>query len=252
MRSARRARNRPDQVKTPRLLRDIGSAIFVRFAPTVGSAYIRFVSVTTRWQWEGRAHLQAVIDERTPVIFAFWHSRLLMMCPRMEESPLPIRVLVSQNRDGEVISKIVRRFGHDTIRGSTRNPKKIKDKGSGPAVLEMMRHLRSGGSAAITPDGPRGPVCVAQDGASMLSAQTGLPVIPLSYSTNSAYRLSSWDRFLFALPFGRGAYVVGPPIPAPPPDDENALNHHREQLEKALTELMHRADIMAGRRDRSL
>jgi len=237
-------------MKLPRALRALGSEVFSRIMPPVGAGYIRFTYRTTRWQWEGREHLQAVIDNETPVIFAFWHSRLLMMCPRMEESPLPIRVLVSQNRDGEVISKIVRRFGQDTIRGSTRNPKKSKDKGSGAAVLEMLRHLRGGGSCAITPDGPRGPCEVAQIGATMLSAQSGLSIIPLSYSTNRAKTLSSWDRFLFALPFGRGAYVVGPPIDPPVADDDMTLQAHRAQLEATLTDLMQRADRMVGRRDK--
>lgn len=236
-------------MKTPRFLRTLSTGIFERLAPSIGTAFIRFTHRTTRWQWEGREHLQAVIDGKTPVIFAFWHSRLLMMCPRMEESPLPIRVLVSQNRDGEVISKVVRRFGQDTIRGSTRNPKKTKDKGSGPAVLEMLRHLRNGGSGAITPDGPRGPCCVAQTGATMLSAQSGLPIIPLSYSTSFAKTLSSWDRFLFALPLGRGAFVVGPPILPPTADDDTTLEAHRVNLEATLTSLMHRADTMVGRRD---
>ncbi len=236
-------------MKTPRFLRTPISKVFEWVAPSLGTAFIRFTHRTTRWRWEGREHLQKVIDDKTPVIFAFWHSRLLMMCPRMEESPLPIRVLVSQNRDGEVISNVVRRFGQDTIRGSTRNPNKTKDKGSGPAVLEMLRHLRSGGSGAITPDGPRGPCCVAQTGATMLSAQSGVPIIPLSYSTNFAKTLSSWDRFLFALPFGRGAFVVGHPILPPEADDEAALEEHRVNLEDTLTSLMHRADMIVGRQD---
>ena len=235
-------------MKPPRALRVLGARLFSTLGPVIGAGFIRLTHRTTRWQWEGREHLQAVIDAKTPVIFAFWHCRILMMCPRMEESPLPIRVLVSQNRDGEVISNIVRRFGQDTIRGSSRNPNKAKDKGSSAAVLEMLRHLRDGGSGAITPDGPRGPRCIAQNGATMLSLQTGLPIVPLSYSTRFGKELNSWDRFLFALPFGRGAYTVGAPIPPPSSDDEDAVQAHRAALETVLTELMHRADALVGRK----
>ncbi len=237
-------------MKPPRVLRALGSGLFSRLGPPIGAGFIRFTHRTTRWSWQGREHLQAVVDEKTPVIVAFWHSRILMMCPLMEESPLPIRVLVSQNRDGEVISEIVRKFGHDTIRGSTRNPNKAKDKGSAQAVLEMLRHLKGGGSAAITPDGPRGPRGVAQTGATMLSLQTGLPIIPMSYSTRFGKELNSWDRFLFALPFGRGAYVIGPPIHPPAADDDDTLRAHRTALEETLTTLMNRADTMTGRTGR--
>jgi len=234
-------------VKPPRALRAFGARLFSRIGPPVGAGLIRLIHRTTRWQWEGREHLQAVIDAKTPVIFAFWHSRILMMCPLMEESPLPIRVLVSQNRDGEVISNIVRRFGQDTIRGSTRNPKKSKNKGGGTAVFAMLSHLRGGGSGAITPDGPRGPRCAAQTGATMLSLQTGLPIVPLSYSTAFGKQLNSWDRFLLAMPFGRGAYVVGAPILPPADDDDITLQAHRAEVETTLTALMTRADAMVGR-----
>lgn len=235
-------------MKPRRALRALGNGVLGRLAPRAAAAYIRVVHRTTRWRWEGREHLQAVIDDETPVIYAFWHSRILMMCPRMEESPLSIRVLVSNNRDGEVISGVVRRFGQDTIRGSTRNPKKARQKGGGAAVLSMLAHLKSGGSGALTPDGPRGPMGVAQIGLSILSAQSGLPVIPLSYSTNRGKSLRTWDRFLLAAPFGQGAYVVGAPI-APPASDDAAVEAHRLEVEETLTRLMQRADELVGRKD---
>ena len=168
------------------------------------------------------------------------------MCPIMEFSSLPIRVLVSNNRDGEIISRVVQKFGHDTIRGSGRNPKKMKAKGGGGAALAMLRHLLNGGHAAITPDGPRGPRCIAQPGVIQLAAQTGSPILPLAYSTRWGRTLGSWDRFLVAFPFGRGAYVIGEPIPAPE-KDEASLEAHRVRVETALTEVMNRADRMVGR-----
>ena len=235
-------------MKPRRALRALGNGMLGRAAPRAAAAYIRLVYRSTRWKWEGREHLQAVIDEESSVIYAFWHSRILMMCPRMEESPLSIRVLISNNRDGEVISGVVRRFGQDTIRGSTRNPKKTHQKGGGAAVLSMLTHLKSGGSGALTPDGPRGPRGTAQLGVSILAAQSGLPVIPLSYSTNRGKTLRTWDQFLLALPFGRGVYVCGAPI-APPAMDDAAIEAHRLEVEKTLTRLMHQADAMVGRRD---
>jgi len=51
------------------------------------------------------------------VIIAFWHSRQLMMPLCYGGSRLYI--LISEHRDGELIHRIVRRFGFDTIRGST-------------------------------------------------------------------------------------------------------------------------------------
>lgn len=233
-------------MRLPGPLRNFGNKLSVQVGPWFATAYIRLTYRSTRWHWEGREHLQAVIDQNSPVIFAFWHNRILMMCPRMEESPLPIRVLISNNRDGEIVARIVKRFGQDTFRGSARNPKKSKNKGGQTAALEMLRHLRDGGSGAITPDGPRGPRCVAQPGISVLSAQSDVPVVPLAYSTSRGRNLRTWDRFLLAMPFGRGAYVVGAPIAAPAADDA-ALEAHRQKVETTLNELSARADALVGR-----
>ena len=233
-------------MKPRRVLRALGNALTGRVGPRLAAAYIRLVHRTTRWQWDGREHLQKVIDDETPVIVAFWHCRLLLMCPVMELSLIPVRTMVSNNRDGEVISRIVQRFGHDTIRGSGRNPKKTKTKGGGSAALSMLRHLLDGGIAAITPDGPRGPRFIAQPGVSQLAAQSGLPVLPFAYSTRWGRTLGSWDRFLVAMPFGRGAYVMGQPIAAPEKDDVS-VEAHRLKVEAALTEVMNRADRMVGR-----
>ena len=247
MRSKKRARRLRDRVRLPAVLRAFGERLAGWAVPRLASGCIRLTFRTTRWQWEGREHLQSVIDDKTPVIFAFWHSRILMMCPRMEESPLPIRVLISNNRDGEIIARIVNRFGQETIRGSARNPRKSKDKGGRVAALEVIRHLRRGGSSAITPDGPRGPKCVAQPGVSQLSAQSGVPVVPLAYSASWGRELNSWDRFLLPFPFGRGAYVVGEPIAAPDTDDAS-VEAHRLKVETTLNALMQRADEMVGRK----
>ncbi len=248
MRSRRQALRLRNKVRPRSILRAFGNELIGRAVPILASGYIRLTNLTTRWQWEGRENLDAVIDGESPVIYAFWHSRILMMCPRMAESPLPIRVLISNNRDGEIIARIVQRFGHGTIRGSARNPKKSKDKGGQAAGLEMIRHLVRGGSGAITPDGPRGPRHVAQLGVSRLSAQSGLPIVPLAYSTKWGRELGSWDRFLLAMPFGRGAFVVGEPIIAPEPDD-NSIEAHRLKVETTLNALTSRANEIVGRKN---
>lgn len=169
------------------------------------------------------------------------------MCPLVEQSPIPVAVMISNNRDGEIISRVVQRFNATTIRGSTRDPRKNRDKGGARAGMEALDHLNSGGSLGITPDGPRGPRMRAQQGAAVLSAQTGVRCVPLAYSTTRGRLLKSWDRFLLPTPFARGAYVAGDPIPAPPSRDEAAVEAHRLHIEAALNEVTARADALTGR-----
>lgn len=213
----------------------------------MASAYVRMVYRTTRWSWEGRAHFDAVVASREPVVTCFWHSRILMMCPIAEQSKMPIAVMISNNRDGELISRTIARFGATTIRGSTRDTRKNRDKGGGVAFREALEFLRSGGTVALTPDGPRGPRMRAQDGVAALSVQSCAPVLPLAFSTRNARVMSSWDRFIFALPFGRGAYVCGAPIAAPGNAEPETVEAHRLEIERALTFVARRADALVGR-----
>src|SRR2546430_16901716 len=84
-------------------------------------------------------------------------------------------ILISEHRDGELIHRIVRRFGFDTIRGST-------TRGGARALRQMGRLGREGVGLAVTPDGPPGPRCVAQPGVVGLAELTGPPSIPLTFA----------------------------------------------------------------------
>src|SRR5439155_13172951 len=65
------------------------------------------------------------------------------------------------------------------------------------------RAIGSGRSAAVTPDGPRGPAHVFAPGAAIAAQRTGAPIIPVRASASRAWRLKSWDRFLIPKPFAR-------------------------------------------------
>ena len=220
----------------------------MRAAPTGVSALVRSVNRTTRWHWEGRDALERLWAEERPVIYAFWHGRMLMMLPFIVECrPRPL-VLISNNRDGEMIARAVGRFGTGTIRGSTRNPGKQRAaKGGTEAMRAALDHLSRGGSMAITPDGPRGPLMRAQFGVAVLSRQAQVPVVPAAWSKARARMLGSWDRFLLPLPFGRGFIVAGEPVSPPSADSDEKLEVHRQRIEEAVTAATRRADALAKR-----
>jgi len=56
------------------------------------------------------------------------------------------------------------------------------------ALLELTTWAERGYDLAITPDGPRGPRYVVQDGAMALAQVTGLPIVPrrIIYSGKSS------------------------------------------------------------------
>ena len=116
--------------------------------------------------------IDALYQTGKRVIIAFWHARQLMM-------PLTYRgaqahILISQHQDGEIIARIVERFGFKAIRGSS-------TRGGVEALREMIRLGRSGVDLVVTPDGPKGPAQVAKMGVIQLARASGLPIVPLTF-----------------------------------------------------------------------
>ena len=101
-------------------------------------------------------------------------------------------------------------------------------------MLELTTWAERGYDLAITPDGPRGPCYVVQEGVMALAQVTGLPIVPASYHLNWKIQLKSWDGFQIPLPFSRCEVITGrlTRVPREVPDAE------REELRKQLeTEL---------------
>ena len=79
----------------------------------------------------------------------FWHGRLLMM-PHVWRAGVPMNMLISQHRDGRLIADTIAHFGLGSVAGSS-------SKGGAAAVRQIVKAIRAGEYAGVTPDGPRGP-----------------------------------------------------------------------------------------------
>lgn len=228
--------------------RILRSALAGRIASSAIAAYIRLVEATSRLEYIGREHADALLGSDKGFILAFWHSRLLM-CPAIRrETDKPVFMLISTHRDGEIIANAVRGFCVELIRGSAADPKKPgKDKSGAPAVAEMISALEKGSIVGVTPDGPRGPAEIAKIGAVKLAAFSGAPILPVAYSASRGSRLQTWDRFLLAAPFSKLAFAARPPIHVERGADAAALEAARLSLENELTAAARIADATVGR-----
>ncbi len=172
--------------------------------PPLGYLCIRALGRTLRIRTLHAERVRAFWESGRGVIIAFWHSRQLMMPLCYGGSRLSI--LISEHRDGELIHRIVRRFGFDTVRGST-------TRGGARALRQMARLGRARADLAVTPDGPRGPRCVAQPGVVELAKLTGQPIIPLTFAASkknsSGAGTGSKSRCRSAAPASRGASRSG-------------------------------------------
>lgn len=204
------------------------------FVSVAGWFVVQCVGRTSRIKLIRSAGYQGRRDRNLPVIYAFWHRyQVLMLFVHRGEG---VHVLVSRSKDGELIAQTLHRLGFKTARGSS-------SRGGGAALLKLVDVLKGGGSAAFTPDGPRGPLRSVQPGVLALAAKMEVPVVPLAWAGHRVKELGSWDRFLVPKPFGRYAVVYGEPTffsesgPAAEEKLKNLLIAVESQAESVLASL---------------
>jgi hypothetical protein len=171
-------------------------------AGVLGAGAVGALFLTTRLTRVGADHYERFRREGTPVIFAFWHGALLPLVHYHRGEG--IVVLVREHDDGEYITRVIRRNGFGTVRGSS-------TRGGTKGLRGLVRAARGGHDLALTPDGPRGPRGVFKPGALAVAQMTGLPLIPLGVGASSGRRLGSWDGFLVPNPFSRVTIEYLPP-----------------------------------------
>jgi lysophospholipid acyltransferase (LPLAT)-like uncharacterized protein len=147
---------------------------------------------TTRLRRIGAQHYERFREAGQPVMFVFWHGRLLPLVHHHRNEG--IVVLVSEHDDGEYITRVIERSGFGTVRGSS-------TRGGTKGLKSLVRAARAGHDVAVTPDGPTGPRGVFKPGAVAAAQMAGLPVVPVAVSASSGWELGSWDGFLIPRPF---------------------------------------------------
>jgi len=141
--------------------------------PVVGTWIIKLLGRVNRLHYVNQQIVQKLHAQRHGIIFAVWHSQQLLM-PLVFPENQPC-VLVSQHRDGEIIYRIIKRFGGSGVRGSS-------SRGGGLALRQLIRVGRSARDILVTPDGPKGPREVVKPGIIHLAKMTGLPIVPLVFA----------------------------------------------------------------------
>lgn len=185
----------------------------VRWIVRLGAPLLWLLAKSWRVRQVGLEHLHGLRAAKRPFIFALWHGQLLS-CTWMRRGE-GITVMISEHRDGEIIARIVERWGYHTVRGST-------SRGAGRALLGMVRQLEAGNEFAITPDGPRGPAGEAQGGVLLASQRANAAILPMRADCARAWHLGNWDRFMIPKPFARVTITYFEPWVAPATDEAAA------------------------------
>ncbi len=185
------------------MLKTIRDNIALALLPRIVWAYLHITVRTSKVTVHGSSYPDRLKQQGSGFIYAFWHNRqIILPVIRQDE---PINCLISSSRDGEYITRIAELFGKTAIRGST-------TRGGFEAMKQLMRVLESGGTAAITPDGPLGPVYEVKPGVIQISRALGTPIVPIAFDASKKKVFASWDGFNLPYPFGSIAIVFGKPL----------------------------------------
>jgi lysophospholipid acyltransferase (LPLAT)-like uncharacterized protein len=191
----------------------------------------RAVLATLRYLWndgDGAGHLSSVLAAG-PAIYCVWHNRLALSMAmyfryiKKHNQTSGLAAMVSASKDGAFLAAILECFGVQPVRGSSsrRGPQ---------ALLELTTWAERGYDLAITPDGPRGPRYIVQEGIMSLAQLTGLPIVAASCHISSKIQLKSWDGFQIPLPFARCEVAFAMPFRVP----REATDAEREALRQRL------------------
>ena len=146
-----------------------------------------------------------------PCVVVFWHGRLAMMSFAYRRWWLRdfgkrrAKVIISDHKDGEIITRVISHFGIGAIRGSS-------FKGGARALMGAIKEIKNGTDVIITPDGPRGPLHSVADGAVILAQRLNLDIYALNYEANSFWKFRSWDEMVLPKPFSRINYSLSAPL----------------------------------------
>ncbi|MGB8953470.1 MAG: lysophospholipid acyltransferase family protein [Candidatus Aminicenantales bacterium] len=185
------------------------------------------------WLWAKSAPIKILGEEEyrklrkagKPVIIIVWHSRIFLVPYFFRHRG--IMPLISPSGDGEIVARIMGRWGYKILRGS-----------SSHAIIrawnEMKKELDRGGEVIIVPDGPRGPNRKLKSGCIKLASETGAWLVPFTFSAAKKKVLKSWDQFLLFYPFSRVIALYGPPLSIPSNLNEEEFERERHKAEKLL------------------
>ena len=202
-----------------------------------GKLLIDLLLNTMKIEREGFERVKPIISSGK-VIFAVWHSRILLVTYLYKG--LNALAMVSKSKDGEIVARIIQKQGNEAVRGSTK-------KGGLHALLILIRKIKEENKPSfIVPDGPQGPRCKVQPGIIILAKKTGYPIVPISYSAKKIKVFASWDRFILPFPFTKCRVIYGEPVYVPQNADEKEGKKRLILLENELNRITSDVDRYYG------
>lgn len=170
--------------------------------PVLLRGILKFLYYTNRRVWKFSDQIK---DENA--IYVFWHGNMVMQAffKAKHVHRGAVSMLNSHHKDGALMVNAMKHFDLGTIRGSSRD-------GAVKALIDALKFVKKGGSMAITPDGPKGPLHSVANGVVVLSQKADVPIITQHVHASKCWRLKGWDKMMIPKPFGTLTFTSGAPF----------------------------------------
>jgi len=199
--------------------------ILMFLMPRLVDAYAKLVELTCRKVWINREYEDHICKKR-PFTCACFHGTMLYpvyYCRRY-----PGVIMVSRSWDGELIDRCLRRWGYDTVRGSS-------SRGGKEALQEMIEAAKENNyCSGMAVDAPRGPSRKVKIGTVMVAKGTGHPLVPLVSWATRQIQFRSWDSMIVPLPFSTIVVAFGEPTTVPQGLGREDYERLREEVERKM------------------
>ncbi|MBM4175852.1 MAG: DUF374 domain-containing protein [Ignavibacteria bacterium] len=166
-------------------------------------------------------------------VFMFWHGSMLL--PWFINRNNNFTAVVSQSKDGEILSRLLKKFNYKLIRGSS-------SKDSKEVMNDMQNVLMNGSSLAITPDGPRGPIHKMKIGGLIASMRTQVPIVLCGTAYSKKFVLNSWDKFEIPKPFSSASLIFSDKKIIAQGFEKSDYDKINAELETELNKLQQKAE----------
>jgi len=201
------------------------------------------------WTWrieviEGEEVFADVIHSDRPVVFCFWHNRIIPASGLLLRRVLPagkdLTLVASPSRDGELSTRFLKIHGSRVVRGSS-------SRGGSRALRGVLKVVkRHGSSPILIPDGPKGPVYHFKLGVLGMSQITGAAIFNMGFAAERSWTLGTWDKMVFPRPFTRVVVTVDPPRDVARGLSDDELERERSAFEERLLALTRAAEAAVG------
>ena len=182
-----------------------------KFLSLVGALYVYIVYISSQKTFINKDNFNKLILENKSFIYALWHDQLLLS-PFTWQTKNRIDILISKHKDGDIIADLIKYHGFNSIRGSTNNPSKEKEKNTISSIRKIIKTLKANVSIGITPDGPRGPRHKVSEGTINIARISNKKILPMALAYKEQWVLNTWDKFIIPKPFNKICIVWGDPI----------------------------------------